>query len=130
MREKLILMLVFVVLLASCAKEAEETTNIVEEIAEEPVKEQVQVKAEPKSATINIINSQFVPAVLNVKAGTQVTWKNTDGIKHLIISDSDEFFDSTTMDQNQRHTYVFDTPGEHRYHDGFKPLVKGKIIVS
>ncbi len=129
MNKWIILMMVFVVLLSSCTdKEAtEEIEKSEQKTAEE---KQVVVKAEPSSATVAIINNQFVPATLTVKPGTEVVWVNKDAISHLIISDGDEMFDSTTLDREKSHSYVFENSGEYKYHDGFKPLVKGSIIVK
>jgi plastocyanin len=74
----------------------------------------------------------FDPTVLEVSAGTTVTWTNHDDIDHSITSgtppDTDGTFDSEFFDQGGTYSYTFDTPGEYAYfckrHNSMTGLVR------
>jgi plastocyanin len=79
---------------------------------------------------IAIDNFQFAPTPLTVKAGTKVTWINTDDVPHLIASATGAFKSSAVLDTDQRFSTTFATPGSYDYFCALHPKMQGKIVVS
>lgn len=80
-------------------------------------------------ASVAITGSGFDPATITIKAGTQLTWTNTDSNPHQVaanphpLHDSIEGFDSdTTLLTNDSTSYIFETPGSFSLHDHLNPL--------
>jgi plastocyanin len=65
---------------------------------------------------VKIVNYKFEPQVIQVSAGTKVTWTNMDADTHSINS-RDGLFDSPYMDQNAAFSYTFDKAGTYYYMD-------------
>jgi len=71
----------------------------------------------------------FSPKVLTVKAGTTVTWYNTDvSMPHSIHGDGGEF-SSPTMDPGDFYTFTFTQKGTVHYSCTPHPWMKGTVIV-
>ena len=79
--------------------------------------------------TIIIKNFDFKPMMMTVKAGTTVTWKNTDGEPHTVVS-PDGTFRSHALDQGDTFTFKFDTPGTYKYICSIHPKMMASIIVQ
>ena len=77
---------------------------------------------------MSIENFAFTPQVLQVKAGTTVTFVNHDDIPHSVISETDAFH-SHALDTDDKFTFTFAKPGEYAYVCGLHPHMKGKIVV-
>lgn len=67
--------------------------------------------------------------VLTVKAGTTVTWTNTDNMMHTVTA-VDGSFDSGFVDAGQTWSYTFDEPGEYEYFCSPHPWMRAKVIVE
>jgi plastocyanin len=78
---------------------------------------------------VKIDNFSFSPATLTVKAGTEITWTNSDDIPHTVASD-DHAFKSKVLDTNENFTFKLSTPGTYAYSCSIHPNMKGKIIVQ
>ncbi len=74
--------------------------------------------AEEDGATVTIANFSFGPGTLTVKAGTTVTWRNTEDAPHTVTAD-DGSFGSNTLGQGDSFSFTFDTPGTYDYHCQF-----------
>lgn len=79
--------------------------------------------------TIVIKNFDFKPMMMTVKAGTTVTWKNTDGEPHTVVR-PDGTFRSHALDQGDTFTFKFDTPGTYKYICSIHPKMMASIIVQ
>ena len=79
--------------------------------------------------TIKIANFTFDPSTLTVKAGTTVTWINTDDIPHL-VTDKDGKFHSSALDTNDKFSQTFSTAGTVEYFCAIHPKMTGKIVVT
>ncbi len=79
---------------------------------------------------IAIDNFQFTPAVLTVKAGTQVTWINGDDVPHLIVSVKHAFEQSPVLDTDQRYSATLARPGSYDYFCSLHPKMTGRIVVQ
>jgi plastocyanin len=78
---------------------------------------------------VNIDNFAFTPAVITVKAGTQITWVNHDDIPHTVDSTEGKF-KSGALDTNDKFEFRFTQPGEYAYYCRVHPKMTGKIIVQ
>lgn len=69
--------------------------------------------------TADIKTFQFQPKVIEVPAGTTVTWTNQDNIDHTITSGTpaapDGAFASAPFGKGKTFTATFDKPGEYAY---------------
>lgn len=82
-----------------------------------------------KTATVEIKNFAFVPAVLNVTAGDTVTWTNLDEDPHTVVA-NDKSFRSRALDTGERDSFVFEAPGEYGYYCSLHPHMTAKVIVK
>jgi plastocyanin len=71
----------------------------------------------------------FAPATLTVKAGSTVTWVNTDPEPHTVVSDTGAFR-SGALDTDESFTYRFTSPGTYRYFCTLHPSMMGTIQVE
>ena len=78
---------------------------------------------------IVIENFSFEPATLTVKVGTTVTWVNHDDEPHTATA-TDKRFNSKTLDNGDRFSQEFNTPGVYNYYCALHPKMTGKIIVK
>jgi plastocyanin len=79
---------------------------------------------------IGIDNFAFTPPVLEVKAGTSVTWINKDDVPHLIVNVQRTFKQSDVLDTDQRFTVTLKKPGTYDYFCSLHPKMQGQIVVS
>lgn len=82
-------------------------------------------------------NTKFYePTTLTVKAGTTVTWKNTDSTLHTVTSGSAEGgepgadFDSSYLAGGKTFQWTFSTPGTFDYFCTLHPYMKGQVVVN
>lgn len=76
-------------------------------------------------ASVDIKNFAFNPPTLNIKAGTKVTWTNSDNVAHIVMSDSGNLLDSKTIYPGQSYSFTFTNPGSVSYHCAIHPTMKG-----
>ncbi|MGI8991079.1 MAG: metallophosphoesterase [Bryobacteraceae bacterium] len=81
------------------------------------------------TASVNIDNFSFSPAVMEIAAGTEVTWTNHDDIPHNVVG-NDKAFASTVLDTGDKFTHAFREVGEHLYYCSIHPKMTGKVIVK
>jgi len=74
-------------------------------------------------------NFDFAPMSLTVKAGSTVTWKNTDGEPHTVTS-VDGLFRSGALDTDETYSFTFAKPGTYKYACSIHPRMIGTIIVK
>lgn len=70
----------------------------------------------------------FAPVTITIKAGSTVTWKNTDDEPHTIVSDT-RLFRSGALDTNESFSFRFDQPGTYRYACSIHPRMVGTVVV-
>lgn len=87
------------------------------------------VKAPVTNNVVTIANFAFKPAVLEIKAGQKVIWKQNDSAMHTVVS-VNNFFTSGTLRQGDEFGLVFNNAGEYDYRCGIHPSMTGKIIVK
>lgn len=85
--------------------------------------------AEKSTNTVQIKNFKFVPENITVKAGTVVTWTNTDGSDHTVTA-SDKSFDSKNLGKGKSYSFTFSKPGTYDYVCGIHQYMKGTVKVT
>jgi plastocyanin len=78
---------------------------------------------------VKIDNFAFTPALVTVKAGTEVTWINHDDIPHTVDSTQGKF-KSAALDTNDKFQFRFTEPGEYPFYCRMHPKMTGKVIVQ
>ena len=81
-----------------------------------------------EDTAVTIDNFTFSPAVLTVKLGTTVTWKNHDDIPHTVVSAGK--FRSKTMDTDGTFSFTFTAPGDYKYFCSLHPHMTGMVKVE
>lgn len=76
-----------------------------------------------------IKNFKYMPAKLEVKAGTKVTWMNTDSTEHTARSDSGDAIKTGAITKGQSKSATLSKPGTYAYHCDFHPFMHGTIVV-
>lgn len=93
----------------------------------------------PGPNTVNVIGMEspfFVPNSIDVKAGTTLTFANTDGNIHTVTSvkagttEPDGRFDSGMIKGGDSFTVKLDKPGTYNYFCAIHPGMKGTVKVS
>lgn len=79
--------------------------------------------------TVQIKNFKFVPETITVKAGTVVTWTNTDSSEHTVTA-SDKSFDSKEFGQGKSYSYTFSKAGSYAYICAIHQYMKGTVKVT
>jgi plastocyanin len=79
--------------------------------------------------SVMIDNFTFNPPRLTVKAGTTVTWDNEDDIPHTVAS-SAKAFKSKALDNGDKFSFTFATPGVYEYFCSLHPHMTGTIVVE
>jgi len=78
--------------------------------------------------TVTISNFTFTPSVLEVTAGTKVTWKNNDSAGHKVVSTN--LFEGPVINQGEEYSFTFTNPGSYDYFCQIHPSMTGKVIVK
>lgn len=95
------------------------------------------------ATTVHTTLLSFVPATLTVKAGTTVTWTDTDSIAHTVttgtfVLGSDGLRTSQHPDglinlplsQGKNVTFTFTKPGKYVYYCSIHHGMSGQIVVT
>ena len=87
-----------------------------------------------KGAAVTIQTFQFRPEGLEVKAGTRVTWTNTDDIEHTVTSGTPETpagrFNSPLDGKGTTFSLTFTEPGTYTYFCSRHQHMRGEIRVN
>jgi plastocyanin len=88
--------------------------------------------AQPAVATsaVTIDNFSFIPAAIKVKAGTTVTWTNSDEEPHSVVSGEEPMHSKTLAGPNNTFQHTFAKPGTYHYNCGIHPFMPGTVEVT
>ncbi|MDH3677885.1 MAG: cupredoxin domain-containing protein [Nitrosopumilus sp.] len=79
-------------------------------------------------------DSCYIPSIITVNQGRQITWLNEDAAFHSVTSGSygepSGLFDSGYLDPGQPFSIDFDEKGTFDYFCTLHPWMKGKVIVE
>lgn len=81
------------------------------------------------TAMVSIENFAFLPGVATIRAGGAVTWTNKDIVPHTVTAD-DGSFNSGSLAQGQRFTFIFQQAGAFAYHCQFHANMHASVTVS
>ena len=80
------------------------------------------------------IDQCYIPSIITVESGKQVTWINEDSAFHSVTSGfydaPTELFDSGHLDPFESYSLTFDKTGTYDYFCTLHPWMKGQVIVE
>ncbi len=79
-------------------------------------------------AYVNIKNYIYSPSTLSIKAGTKVTWTNSDSVPHTVTSDTNGLLSSPILNPGQSYSYTFTAVGTTNYHCAIHPTMMGGSV--
>lgn len=82
------------------------------------------------SQKVTIAGLKFSPANLTVRAGTTVTWTNTDPVAHNVTSSGSGPLHSPTLNKGASYSYTFTKAGTYRYVCTFHNWMHGTVTVK
>src|SRR6266849_7406524 len=71
----------------------------------------------------------FSPAMLTIKVGTTLIWKDVSSAPHTVTSDDGMTFDSGTVSVGSSFRFTFKTAGSFSYHCNIHPYIDRKSVV-
>jgi plastocyanin len=84
--------------------------------------------AEGRATTATIRNFAYLPARLEVAAGTTVEWRNEDQVAHTVTATGGGF-SSPLIQPGERWRFTFTAPGTYDYFCTPHPFMKGVVVV-
>ena len=100
----------------------------------------------PSGPVVTLKSLMFMPAVLKVKAGTTVTWRNDEPITHTVTSGeatgvdkstglrsgqhANGLFDATLNGSGDTFSYTFDKPGTYSYYCNIHQGMNAEVVVT
>ncbi len=83
------------------------------------------------SNTVTIKNFAFSPQVITIKAGTTVTWTNTDSDAHTVTSQNGTGpLRSAALVTGTTYSYTFHAPGRFDYLCTIHPFMTATVVVT
>lgn len=79
--------------------------------------------------TVSIVNYNFEPTTLEIKAGQAVTWFNRDDSRHSVVGTNFKM-ESKELPLDGTFTHAFPKPGKFTYQCRTHQRMKGTIIVK
>lgn len=79
--------------------------------------------------TVSIKNFAFTPSTITVKAGTTVTWTNSDQDPHTVSANGGQFR-SQTLNTGDTYKYTFSTAGTFAYLCTIHPFMTATVVVT
>ena len=92
------------------------------------------VASAEQTPAVSIQVFQFQPAVVQIRAGTAITWTNQDDIEHTVTSGDPDHrtgrFDLRLPGRDTSSTVTFTEGGVYRYFCDRHPSMRGEIRVN
>lgn len=86
--------------------------------------------ADNSQATVDIESFSYQPALINVTAGTTVTWTNHDSVAHTVTANDGSFDSGSIEADGGTFEFTFSEPGTYSYHCTFHPTMMGEVVVT
>jgi len=126
-----LLILVFVIIGIAFSNPSTETTS---EESEPIVKADVIMPTKVSRPGCEETDRCYIPSIITIQSGEQVTWVNEDSAFHSVTSgfyeSQTELFDSGHLDPFESYTLDFDETGTFDYFCTLHPWMKGQVIVE
>ena len=84
--------------------------------------------AAAETHTVRIANMQFVPAVVTVRAGDRIVWRNEDIVPHTATAAG--VFDTGVIAPGRSASAAVRKVGRHGYVCTLHPGMKGEVVVQ
>jgi len=132
--KKIIIIVIVVVIVISTISFSNFSTE--ENIEDEDVivKSDVVMPTKVSRPGCEDIDRCYVPSLIVVEKGKQVTWVNEDSAFHSVTSGSydspTDIFDSGYLDPYESYSITFDETGTFDYFCTLHPWMKGQILVE
>lgn len=81
-----------------------------------------------EAVEIIIADYDFQPALIEVPAGTTITWVNEDDVMHSVL-ERNRVFQTTVMSPGESASVTLDEPGRYIYDSDLYPNMEGVIVV-
>ena len=134
MLKKIIIIVIVVVIVISTISFSNFSTE--ENIEDEDVivKSDVVMPTKVSRPGCEDIDRCYVPSLIVVEKGKQVTWVNEDSAFHSVTSGSydspTDLFDSGYLDPYESYAITFDETGTFDYFCTLHPWMKGQVLVE
>ena len=134
MLKKIIIIVIVVVIVISTISFPNFSTE--ENIEDEDVivKSDVVMPTKVSRPGCEDIDRCYVPSLIVVEKGKQVTWVNEDSAFHSVTSGSydspTDIFDSGYLDPYESYSITFDETGTFDYFCTLHPWMKGQVLVE
>jgi plastocyanin len=80
---------------------------------------------------VTVQNFAFSPASITVKAGTTVTWTNSDSVAHTVTeTDGKSGPASSDVNPGSSYSFTFKDAGTYQYHCSIHPSMTGTVVVT
>ena len=86
-------------------------------------------QAMPDKGDVTIKNFSFGPNAITIAAGTTVTWHNSDGEPHTVVS-ADGLFRSAALDTGETFSFKFTKAGTFKYVCTIHPRLVATVTVK
>jgi plastocyanin len=86
--------------------------------------------ADQPAAAVEIRDFSFAPAQLEVAAGQQVQWTNTDSAPHTVTFDDPGVDSSDELAEGEQFSTALDRAGEYRYICALHPQMQAVVTVT
>ena len=83
----------------------------------------------PATVKVDIVKFRFGPPTITVKAGEEVSWRNSDVAPHTATAANRKDFDTGTLKTGQSDAITFRKPGTYAYICLFHPFMRGTVKV-
>ncbi len=80
--------------------------------------------------TVDIYGMAFKPSSLTVKAGTKITWTNSDGYAHTVTADNGSTFSSGNLAAGSTFSFTPAAAGTFNYHCNIHSGMTATIVVT
>jgi plastocyanin len=89
-----------------------------------------QLDTQGTGTTVTLTERCFSPTVLYVQPGSTVTWKNEDGLRHVVAGSLNSWGSPVTLEAGQALTHNFATAGIFPYSCPLHYGMNGVVIVG
>lgn len=125
--KKILILLFLIAFLVGCTQQAVETTTGTD--SNQGAGTPTAAKGDKADYSVDIANSAFSPAALEIGVGDKVKWTNKDGVLHT-VSFSDETILDKALKNGDSAIAVFNEAGTFAYKCKIHPSMTGTITVK
>jgi len=89
---------------------------------------QEPVATDEAEVTIDVIDDDYRPRDLTIRAGTKITWKHKGNDGHT-VTDFEGAFDSGVLNKGDSYVLTFADPGQYEYYCTLHHAMQGKLTI-